>query len=67
MDSQEYVALKPCPFCGKPPGITYNNIPFRDHDDIEIWYIFCSNCGTCKQTEGTMKKACDGWNSRVEA
>ena len=53
------IDLKPCPFCGKPPSKTANNIP--------CFYYECEN-PKCHAAEmgwhDTEQEAIDAWNNR---
>lgn len=58
--------IKPCPFCGRDPSITYTNIPSRCGPDLEIWTIYCLPCDLRKRSVGTMADAVKRWNKRAE-
>ena len=62
-----YRDLKPCPFCGRAPYITYINIPASCGPDLDIWTIHCTPCKLRKLSEGgTMADAVKRWNKRAE-
>lgn len=61
--NQDFVELKPCPFCGS------KNIELsaEEYYDKDVFYIVsCNNCGAKIEGSGRNKEAAEAWNTRCE-